>query len=224
MLALLSALASLSHPILGAAAPSSTPLTNPTVKSATLAGVATDTGYNRDSGGSVRWGSRVLWTWRDTSTIVNGNFTDFFTNSASYSNINPDGTIPFSPVPSDQPEGSSLKYPAAYLLYGDNHGQPFFPYAVDQCPGPAGACGDGSRDVGWESYPPLVVSKPGCDTITAYTWIKEFRINFLTPEVVDPSTTLYKVTGSDNQTELPTALIVPRVLLGGWTFRLWRVW
>ena len=194
-------------------------LSNPTVKNASLIAVVTDTNLDRDSGGSTMWGSKILWTYRDTSTRINETqIVNFFTNSASYSDINPDGTIPLSPVPPIQREGSSLKYPAAYILYGNNSGEPFFPYSPDECPGPAGACSDGSREVHWPSTPPLVTSPSG--TLTAYSFIKSFDISGLSPIIPDPSTTLYKMTGTDDQTELPTVSIVDEYFFaqGVWAY------
>ncbi|ORX36742.1 hypothetical protein BD324DRAFT_627008 [Kockovaella imperatae] len=182
--------------------------TNPTVKSSKLVAVASDPHLTRDSGGSVKWGSRTLWTYRDTQ-YLNSDYqpVNFFSSSASYGAINSDGSVPFSPVPSDQPDG--YKYPAEYDLTGDNKNTSFYTILPNECSedgNQGGNCYNGSRYAIWEDYPPLVTEQSG--TITGYTWVKRSLIEFLTNQIPNPSATLYKVTGTDDQQALPTVSVI----------------
>lgn len=60
-----------------------------------LLGLASDPRLNRDSGGSVRFGNRVLWVYRDTQYCnPDGSVRELpiICNTASWSNYNADGT------------------------------------------------------------------------------------------------------------------------------------
>ena len=179
---------------------------NPTVKSSTLVGVVTDTSLSRDSGGSVQWGSRTLWTYRDTQGLDSNNTPiSFASNSASYGNKNSDGTVPLSAVPAQQPQNQP--YPAAYILYGDNNNDNFYPILPQDCGNNTGGnCYNGSRYAYWEDYPPLVTSQSG--TITGYTWIKRSLITGLSNQIPNPQAVMYKITGTDTQSELPSVSVV----------------
>ncbi|ORY20144.1 hypothetical protein BCR39DRAFT_555447 [Naematelia encephala] len=183
----------------------------PTVNRTTLVGVVTDPHLDRDSCGSVKWGNRVLWTCRDTQYVTNGTVENFFSSSASYSDLNTDGSLPLvTPVPDEFfPSGD---YPAALVLYGDNHNTSFFEVQSDECgDNQGGSCSDGSRFVIWPNYPPLITSESS-SAIVAYNWIKKAQITssfqLFQP---DPPTSLYRVTsapgGADSDT-LPSVTLI----------------
>jgi hypothetical protein len=86
--------------------------------SATLLGEVIDRNLQRDSCGSVKWGTRALWTCRDTTFLTAQNlstFAGFASSSASYTNFTSSGLPDIQPV-SDDPFG----YEAELIMYGDN--------------------------------------------------------------------------------------------------------
>ncbi|KAI0154472.1 hypothetical protein GGR57DRAFT_502671 [Xylariaceae sp. FL1272] len=169
--------------------------TNPTVASTSVIGNVADASINRDSCGSSLIGDRALWTCRDSQPYgSNGVPTlPIWSSSASWSDFNLDGT------------------PSTTLYGGGGSMTPYFTYPSDYCSGStAGSCDDGTRYALWPDSPPLVTSNDG-STVTAYTWIRNYRIAGLSPEVADPSTTLYKLTYSlstSDKNALPTVSIV----------------
>ncbi|KAI1366319.1 hypothetical protein F5Y08DRAFT_337711 [Xylaria arbuscula] len=192
----------------------------PTVKSATVIGNVADPAINRDSCGSTRVGDRVFWTCRDSQPFDSNGvpILPLWASSASWSNINADGTPDL-------------------LQYGGGGSQdPYFPYQADECnTNTAGSCADGTRYALWPDSPPLVTSTDG-NAVTAYTWIpitpiqpfylvhtNHFTGFYLANAIVilidssfstsdpDPATSLYKMTYSlDNSDRdaLPTVSLV----------------
>ncbi|KAL7421208.1 hypothetical protein Q5752_004093 [Cryptotrichosporon argae] len=183
-------------------------LVNPTAQSSSLVAIVTDPSLNRDSCGSARWGSRLLWTCRDSGLVSSGAQVTFFSSSASYSSLYANDTPVLSPVLAVQP--TDLAYPSAYLLSGDNDDTSFYPVLLDECgTNQAGACGNGTRYAIWPNAPPLVVSSDSELELTAYTWIKRAVIAAnLSSLVADPATSLYKLTGNDTQSALPSVAVV----------------
>ena len=214
------ALATSLAPSLGA--PTLAPRNNgplaPQVKSTTLYGPVTDPTLVRDSCGSVRWNQgRVLWVCRDTQVLGPDGLPTFpvFTSSASYINLNADGSIPFEPVP-ENPFG----YTDQVIVYGDNYNQSFYPLQYDECnSNQAGQCGDSSRYALWPDSPPMTSVINADGSIVAYTWIKKSHI---TPDLstleADPATTLYRVWWSpeiegDTSSQLPEVEVVQEEFL-----------
>lgn len=132
----------------------------PTVKSATVIGNVADPAINRDSCGSTRVSDRAFWTCRDSQPFdSNGAPTlPLWATSASWSNINADGT------------------PDLLQYGGGGSRDPYFPYTAGECnTNSAGSCADGSRYAIWPDSPPLVTSTNG-NVVTAYTWIRKAHI------------------------------------------------
>ncbi|KAK5636484.1 hypothetical protein RRF57_012196 [Xylaria bambusicola] len=172
----------------------------PTVKSATVVGNVADPAINRDSCGS----SRQPFDSNGVPTLP------IWASSASWSNINADGT------------------PDLLQYGGGGSRDPYFFYTDDECnTNSAGSCPDGSRYALWPDSPPLVTSTDN-NVVTAYTWIRKSRISqrcgpsavnstvtlidfsFSTPDP-DPATSLYKMTYSlDNpdRNALPAVSLV----------------
>lgn len=186
----------------------------PSFSSVTLLGDAVDRDLQRDSCGSVKWGSRALWTCRDTEFLVNqsipalvynSSLLAFASSSASYTNFNADGTPAIIAVTDDQ-----YGYDHELVMYGNNHLESFYPLTDDECnDNAAGNCGDGTRFALWPSVPPTVTSTDDSGSITAYTFIRvEHITNQLGVVDPDPPTSLYKLTSSSDDNTLPAVTLV----------------
>nr|XP_031857870.1 uncharacterized protein CI109_006742 [Kwoniella shandongensis]KAA5524942.1 hypothetical protein CI109_006742 [Kwoniella shandongensis] len=186
-------------PLLVAAAPHTVRAVTPHLASATLLGDVVDRNLQRDSCGSVKWDTRVLWTCRDTEILVNqsvpalvynNTLAGFLTSSASYTDFEPDGTPAIIAVNNDQ-----YGYDHELLMYGDNGQHSFYPLQPDECnSNEAGNCGDGTRFALWPSVPPTIASQGSDGTIVAYTFIRvEHITNTLGVVDPDPPTSLYRL-------------------------------
>ena len=153
-----------------------------------LLGLVDDPEINRDSLGSVKFGSRIFWTARDSQPYGPDGKPTFpiYSSSASWSDVNEDGSPKLQ---------LSWKGKHHHLLYGDNHLQPYFPILSDRGqPNSGGGVPDGTRYAIWPDSPPLV-TKTGPDGSTvAYTWVKRALIRGDMSVVIEnPSTTLYRI-------------------------------
>ncbi|ORX36516.1 hypothetical protein BD324DRAFT_629168 [Kockovaella imperatae] len=165
----------------------------PKVKNTTLYGPVTDPSLVRDSCGSVGWNAgRVLWVCRDTQNLGTDGLPTFpvYTSSASYTDFNSDGSIPWQSVPTNP-----FNYMSEWIMYGNNQNRSFYPIQYDECnSNQAGQCGDMSRYALWPDYPPMVSVINADGSILAYTWIKKSHITpDLSSLVADPAATLYRV-------------------------------
>ncbi|KAH8689169.1 hypothetical protein BGW36DRAFT_466710 [Talaromyces proteolyticus] len=176
-------------------------------------GNVTDPTINRDSCVSARFGSRMLWTCRDSQPYdSNGTpILPVYSSSASWTDFNDTGT----PTIQSTIQGSDSSQ-IGLLCYGDNNEQPFFPITTSECnDNSAGGCPDGTRYAIWPNSPPLMTfGDPSTGSVVAYTWILQSHITsnlaLLDP---DPPTTLYQINyngtaGSLNSTELPSVVSV----------------
>merc|ERR1711981_419966 len=71
----------------------------PRVRSTRTLGLVGDPRYNRDSAGSVRFGDRTLWIWRDTQEVTSAGQiqqNNLWSSTASWSNHNDDDSPSFS--------------------------------------------------------------------------------------------------------------------------------
>ncbi|KAI5363252.1 hypothetical protein Slin14017_G069330 [Septoria linicola] len=158
-----------------------------------LLGLVGDPSLNRDSGGSVRFGDRVLWTYRDTQLCNSDgsvNMLPIITSTASWSDYDPNG----GPKLEQLVEPTRLKS-VVIRQYGKNsHSESFFPSPGRHiCASPAGNREDGTRIALWPNQPPLVTSETSDGDITAYTWVPQCHINnHLGVETENPGTILYK--------------------------------
>lgn len=152
-------------------------------------GLVTDPRLNRDSCGSVRFQDRDFWTCRDTQHFDdNGNpELQIVSSSASWTKFYPDGSPYIEPF---------LDGTQGLLMNGENEKNVYFPLQPGQCDdNTAGNCGDDTRYAIWPDSPPMVSSTLDSGTITAYTWVLNFRIRGDFSTVVpDPSVSLYKIT------------------------------
>ena len=177
-----------------------------------ILGLVGDPGLNRDSGGSTRFGDRVLWTYRDTNLCnPDGSIMQWsmMSSTASWCDIGPNGECQV-----DQCQGDPIKT-NVMRLYGRNAtDQSFFPAPSHMCEAPAGMKKDGSRVALWPDQPPLVTSAPGHGKITAYTWVKQAHMNMsMTPLTKHPASVLYKTEydpsrGQKDRDALPKVSIV----------------
>ncbi|OKL58721.1 hypothetical protein UA08_06313 [Talaromyces atroroseus] len=158
-----------------------------------LIGNVSDPTIDRDSCCSARFGSRELWTCRDSQPYANGVPTlPIYSSSASWTEFSSDGT-PLIQSWTDAAGNTET----GLLCSGDNYEEPFFPILADECDtNTAGACSDNTRYVIWPNSPPLVTSEDATTgIIEAFTWITEAHITdeFVTL-VADPAATLYQIT------------------------------
>ncbi|ORY35082.1 hypothetical protein BCR39DRAFT_516690 [Naematelia encephala] len=172
---------------------------SPQLASATLLGDVVDPNLQRDSCGSVKWDTRVLWTCRDTEILVNqsvsllvynNTLAAFISSSASYTNFKADGTPDVVAVDYDQ-----YGYDDELIMYGDNGETSFYPLQSDECnSNEAGNCNDGTRFALWPSVPPTIASQSSDGTIVAYTFIRVEHITDTLGVVnPDPPTSLYRL-------------------------------
>jgi hypothetical protein len=191
----------------------------PQLSSISCVALVTDPSLDRDSCGSVKWGDRVLWTCRNTGYLNGDTYATFFSSSASYTNLDGNGSISLGTATITAPSGT--QYPAELAMYGDNRNQSFFPVQADECGNnQAGSCSDGTRWAIWPNSPPLVTSDSGNGTIVAYTWIKNSHLtDVLVLLVEDPSTGLYRISSvaGDNDT-LPIVELVDEQFYQAGTF------
>lgn len=190
----------------------------PKVKSTTLYGPATDPALVRDSCGSVAWNTdRILWVCRDTQDLGSDGLPDFpvYTSSASYTNLNKDGSIPWKTVGSNE-----FNYTSELIMYGNNHDKAFYPLTYDECnDNEAGQCGDTSRYALWPDTSPMVTVINADGSIVAYTVIRKSHIlPDLSTVVNDPAASLYRVywdpqTGEKSKT-LPQVEMVNETFWG----------
>ncbi|GFZ44918.1 hypothetical protein JCM24511_02644 [Saitozyma sp. JCM 24511] len=192
---------------------------SPQLSSASLVALVTDPTLDRDSCGSVQWGDRVLWTCRDTGYLDGDTYVAFFSSSASYTNLDGNGSLALGTATITAPSGT--EYPAALTMYGDNHNHSFFPIQTDDCgDNQAGSCSDGTRWAVWPNSPPLVTSDSGNGTIIAYTWIKNSHLtDALALLVDDPSTSLYRISSVTGENDtLPAVELVDEEFYQAGTF------
>ncbi|ORY26763.1 hypothetical protein BCR39DRAFT_540125 [Naematelia encephala] len=177
---------------------------NPVVKTATLYGPISETEpvyLDRDSCGSTKWGDRVLFVCRDTEVykdLANRSegVTAFFSSSASYIDINSDGSlsfVPFTPEPGTPDSESHFNY--SLPAYGANNNKAFYPTQPDECDAETGSCDNNStRWVIWPDSPPLVSSEGADGTIKAYSWIKKAYITDSLGVIIEnPAISLYRL-------------------------------
>ncbi|KAL7945153.1 hypothetical protein V8C42DRAFT_71607 [Trichoderma barbatum] len=181
----------------------------PQAKSATVLANVTDPDLSRDSCGSVKLGSRTLWTCRDTSIRIpdTDQFGYVFANTVGWTDHRRDGA---PAIQQGGPVGAASDGTNSILLMkGPRPTLPtFYPLGSNMCPS-SGLCDDGaSRWTAWPDSPPMVVDTAPDGTITAYTWVSNSHmvsdsLEVLTPQ---PSTTLYKMkyTPDLNPNVLPT--------------------
>ncbi|CAH0051728.1 unnamed protein product [Clonostachys solani] len=163
----------------------------PTIKGTPqVLGLVSDPSLNRDSCGSVRFQTRDFWTCRDTQVNDEqgrpGGGT--ISSTAAFTPFNFDGT-PY------------IEQTNIVRMTGDNS-EPFYHMTNEQCSAcnqcngnTAGACTDGkSRYALWPDSPPMVTAGQFEGQITAYTWIKNQKIEGLTLLQNNPSAALHKIT------------------------------
>ena len=182
----------------------------PKAKAITLFGPVTDASLDRDSCGSVAWNSgRVLWVCRDTQDMGPDGLPEFpvYTSSASYTNFNKDGSIPWTPIAKND-----FGYKSQLVMYGKNHDKSFYPLQYDECDSnESGQCGDTSRYALWPDTAPMVTVINADGSILAYTWIRKSHIlPDLSTLVANPAASLYRVFW-DPQTEKPRNAVLPEV-------------
>jgi hypothetical protein len=158
-----------------------------------LLGNVSDPTIDRDSCCSARFGSRELWTCRDSDPYANGVPTlPIYSSSASWTEF-VSGNTPLISTWTDAAGNTET----GLLCSGDNYEEPFFPILADECgTNTAGACTDDTRYAIWPNSPPLVTSdNTTTGVIEAFTWITEAHISDeLVVLVADPGTTLYQIT------------------------------
>lgn len=178
-----------------------------------IVGLVGDPGLNRDSGGSCRFGDRILWTYRDTQlSKPDGTFHEIpiITSTASWSELDSDGG-PLIQQPSN--DCDPLKK-IVHVHYGDNGlnhlNSAFYPIHTPGTGRIAGNDEDGSRHPFWPDSPPLVTNSPNTTgLITAYTFIKVDHIKGLEFLVPHPPTTLYRL--SHNHSDDSSKDSLPKV-------------
>jgi hypothetical protein len=152
-------------------------------------GLVGDPGLNRDSGGSTRFGDRVLWTYRDTQLCEPTGKVQtlpIITSTASWSDLDT-----LQPCHGDPLSTNVLHQ------YGHNRtDEAFFPNLPHICQSPAGNLTSGERVALWPDTPPLVTHEaPDGSDIVAYSWIRRSHIGTgtdLTVKTPNPATILYK--------------------------------
>ncbi|UKZ49401.1 hypothetical protein TrVGV298_003648 [Trichoderma virens] len=157
--------------------PTLTPHYMPQAKSATVLANVTDPDLSRDSCGSVKMGSRTLWTCRDTSVRIPGTnqFAYVFANTAGWTDHQQDDAPAIQvggPVGAGSDGANSI-----LLMNGPRPTLPtFYPLGLNMCPN-SGACDDGaSRWTAWPDSPPMVTETALDGTVTAYTWVSNNRM------------------------------------------------
>ncbi|KAF7189604.1 hypothetical protein HII31_09048 [Pseudocercospora fuligena] len=156
-----------------------------------LLGLVGDPGLNRDSGGSVRFGNRVFWTYRDTQLCNSDGSVRMFpiiSSTASWSDYSKDGGPDLQPARGDPLRSVVLRQ------YGKNQeAQSFFHNMPHICDAPAGNKNDGTRIALWPDSPPLVTEETSDGKIKAYTWVKQAHIGHdLSVKTEHPATILYR--------------------------------
>lgn len=156
-----------------------------------ILGVVGDPGMNRDSGGSARFGDRVLWTFRDTNFCYpDGSIAEFpmMSSTASWCDLGPNGQCQVGQCQGEPTKTNVMK------MYGRNPGeQSFYRQLPHICEAPAGNRKDGSRVALWPDQPPLVTSTSGHGKVVGYTWVKQAAMNMaMTPLIKHPAVILYK--------------------------------
>jgi hypothetical protein len=109
-----------------------------------LIGVVSDPRLNRDSGCSVRLGSRVLWVYRDTQfTNPDGSVRNLpiICNTASWSDYHPNGQPVLQSI---HPQADAFRETALYQYGGPMSDESFFSLKHYDCH-PAGNRDDGTR-------------------------------------------------------------------------------
>lgn len=158
-----------------------------------ILGLVSDPRYNRDSGGSARFGNRTFWTYRDTQLRENNGKIQalpIIASTGSWSDYNADG----QPALQDVPLGSDPLNSTVLVQYGDNdHDRAYFPILDSGCDSRAGMRNDGSRIAVWPDQPPLVTHTTAQGKVTAYNWIHKAHIKDLSVVTPNPATTLYRV-------------------------------
>lgn len=110
-----------------------------------LLGLISDPSLNRDSGGSARFGDRLLWTYRDTQLVGHDGKVQalpIITSTASWTDLDPRGT------PSLQSVGANANKLNTTVLrqYGDTPRDcAYFPICIHGSGKCAGERSDGSR-------------------------------------------------------------------------------
>ncbi|GIZ41183.1 hypothetical protein CKM354_000449800 [Cercospora kikuchii] len=171
--------------------PGSGPIIPKTKREPEILGLVGDPSLNRDSGGSVRFGDRLLWTYRDTQLCNSDgsvNMLPIITSTASWSDYESDGRPKIE-------RGRDPLNSVVLRQYGKNsHDESFFPSPGKHlCHSPAGNRDDGTRIALWPNQPPLVTSETNDGNTMAYTWVPAAHINqSLGVETENPSTILYK--------------------------------
>jgi hypothetical protein len=174
---------------------------------ATLLGDVIDRNLQRDSCGSVKWGSRALWTCRDTTFLSRQNlssFAGFASSSASYTNFTND--LPSITPVNDDP----FDFDHELVMYGDNKDS-FYTLQKDECDGNAGGgCGDGTRFAIWPNVPPTVASEGSDGSIIAYTFIPNSHVTDKLGVVTrSPPTSLYRLDSAPTIDDtLPSVILV----------------
>lgn len=172
--------------------PGSGPIIPKAKREPELLGLVGDPSLNRDSGGSVRFGGRVLWTYRDTQLCNHDgsvNMLPIITSTASWSDYDANGGPKLDPLVEPRLKSVVIRQ------YGKNsYSESFFPSPGGHlCASPAGNRNDGTRIALWPNQPPLVTSETSDGEITAYTWVPQCHINNnLGVETQNPATVLYK--------------------------------
>lgn len=159
-----------------------------------LLGLVGDPSLNRDSGGSVRFGNRILWTYRDTQLCNPDGSVRMFpiiSSTASWSDYN---STKSGPALQPTQGGDPLKT-LVLQQYGKNsESQSFFPALPHICSAPAGNKNDGTRIALWPDQPPLVTEETPQGKITAYAFIKQSHIGHdLSVKTLHPATILYRL-------------------------------
>ncbi|KIW04285.1 uncharacterized protein PV09_04582 [Verruconis gallopava] len=173
-------------------------------------GLVGDPQYNRDSGGSAKFGDRIFWTWRDTQLVNNGKVQELpiLASTASWSDLNHDGSPAVEPLQSHADPLRTITLQA----YGKNSTErAYFRIIHDGAEPRAGMQKDGTRRALWPDSPPMVTSTSDNGRVTAYSWIKKTHIRpDLSTVTQHPATTLYRITyaASENRDALPYAKLV----------------
>lgn len=173
----------------------------PRVKSVRHLGLTGDPRHNRDTGGSVRFGKRTLWIWRDTHQVHDKNgkiqLDTLLSSTASWTDHHEDESPVFEhgvQKPSDRDRSVS---PRSLVLrhYGENPTErAYFRIIHDGCEPRAGVHKDGSRRVIWPNTPPLVASTSESGRVIAYAWIQKAHVRGDGSAVTQfPATTLYRL-------------------------------
>lgn len=186
----------------------------PQVANYTLLANVTSPVLNRDSCGSARFGSRMLWTCRDTlgydpSTNKSYGYGPV-TNTASWADYNSYAYPLLQPGPKGA--GSNGSNNILLMYGGHSFGLPaFYPPQADQCPD-GGACSDQSRWAIWPDQPPVVTTSASDGSATGYTWIPNTHLASGSFQVENnpPSFALWRVSyiPNSNTSVLPNVTLL----------------